>query len=59
MHTYRDAIRHQETERPVSFAGIIYPGQKTEHFGDDLGAIACIPGASGQEDIQAVLERFL
>lgn len=58
MHTYRDAIRHQETEKPVFFAGIIYPG-KTEHFGDGLSAIGCIPGCSGPEDIQEVLERFL
>ena len=58
MHTYRDAIRHEEIERPVSFAGIIYPG-KTEHFGNGIGAIGCIPGYTGQEDIQEVLERFL
>ena len=59
MHTYRDAIRHNKAERPVVFAGIIYPGQ-TEHFGGGLGAIGCIPGtSSGQEDILAVLERFL
>lgn len=58
MHTYRDAIRHKEIERPVAFAGIIYPGQ-TEHFGKGLSALGCTPGISGQEDIQAVLDYFL
>lgn len=58
IRTYRDAIRHEEVKRPVSFAGVIHP-RKIEYSGNGISAIGCTPGYAGQEDIQKVLERFL
>jgi hypothetical protein len=47
MHAYRDAIRDQQGNRVVRFAGILYPGPQQE-FTSGLAAIPAVPGNSGQ-----------
>jgi hypothetical protein len=43
MHSYRDAIRSEDRDHIVQFAGILYPGP-TEFFEDGLAAIHAEPG---------------
>jgi len=60
MHAYRDAIRDGEGRRVVRHAAILYPGP-SKAFGDGLGAISAVPGAttSLREELRAVLTSAL
>jgi predicted component of viral defense system (DUF524 family) len=43
MHTYRDAIRGEDSRRVVKYAAILYPG-RTRRFSEGMEAIGIRPG---------------